>query len=157
MSRMGLAELRTGEYGTDDEKSIYPEIAIGDDGLKHILGTAPDCKVMAYGEFHKVLNDAEIFTDARYNKFDAEKLFDSSYTPDYKVNVFDEKAKVNAVSNAKPEYQSELDDAEKWLEEMKNSGMSDAELKDLEKAFKEAKIHYSSPNTDEFEDGSPEL
>lgn len=151
MGKIGLAELRSGEYGKDDERSIYDEIAIGDDGLRHILRTDKDCSIMAYGEFHNIMNNPNIFSDAKYNPFDSEKLFSSTYEPSFEVNVFDELARVEVAEakNSKTLEQKELEEANDWFRKMKAAGMSTEDIKDLEGAFQDAENFYG---TSSFED-----
>ena len=147
MANMGLAELRKGEYGKDSERVVHDEIAIGDDGLRALLSGYAGSEILAYDEFHKVLNNPRIFSDATFNPFDANGLFDSSYRPEITIDKF---PKVSTNKNAsKSRIESELSDAELWLKEHA-SELSEEDRKIYESALRETAAHYNDSTDDDL-------
>ncbi|MGN0961012.1 MAG: hypothetical protein ACI4PF_02290 [Christensenellales bacterium] len=82
----GYAEKRTGDYGTDIERSQLDEITLGDDALRQIY---KNNQFMYYGPIHKVMDKISS------TPFDTKHIFKYDYMPSTTIGLENTQNKVS--------------------------------------------------------------
>lgn len=146
--KSGLAELREGKYGTDEEYENISEVALGDPALLDIIKQKSGSKILAYGKMDDIMNNTGIFPDADAEIFDENNYFSHSSESDEYLPSFTIGPKIATKKNA--EQKGEIDNARKEIES--RNDLSDADKALLLDALSEAaKSNYTD---DDFYSGN---